>query len=129
MLQTGPPAQNERSLGELLKDLTQEIVTLFRQEFTLAKAEMSQKAVSIGKNVGLLAAGALIGYAGALAIIAALVLLLSQAGLPFWASALIVGGVVVVIGGVLVMKGLTALRNEDLVPRQTLQTLQEIKNG
>jgi len=48
---------SERSLGELLGDLTREISTLVRQEMSLAKTEMSQKMSRVGKDVGFLAAG------------------------------------------------------------------------
>ena len=133
MLQTAPPQSersSERSLGELLGELTQDTVTLVRQELTLAKAEMTQKAAHVGKNIGMLAVGAMVGYTGVLALVAAVTLLLSQAtGLSLWVSALIIGVLIAGIGGVLVMKAISSLKNEDLTPRQTLQSLQEIKNG
>jgi len=66
--------KQERSLGELLGDLTREITTLVRQEMALAKAEMSQKAAKVGKDVGFIAAGGLVAYAGLLALVAALIL-------------------------------------------------------
>jgi hypothetical protein len=121
------PTKDDRSLGELLGELTQEVITLVRQEVSLAKAEMSQKASHIGKQAGLLAAGGAIAYAGLLAIIAAVVLLLAQAGLPLWASALLVGLVIAGAGGVFVKKGLDGLKREDLAPRQTLETLEALK--
>ena len=42
----------ERSLGELFGDLTRELTTLIRQEATLARTELSQKAAGVGKDVG-----------------------------------------------------------------------------
>lgn len=118
-------ANDERSLGELLAELTREITTLVRQEAALAKTEMSQKLARIGKHVGLMAAGGTIVYAGLLALLAAIIILLAQAGMDLWASALLVGIVVAGIGGFLVWKGLDSLRREDLTPRQTLETLKE----
>ena len=94
----------------------------------LAKAELSQKAAYLGKNVGLLAVGALVGYAGLLVLLAAVVVLLVTL-IPLWASALIIGGLLALLGGLLSSKALSALRSENLVPQQTLQSLQEIKNG
>ena len=129
MMQQAQPAKQDRSLGELLGDLTQDITKLVRQELSLARAEMSEKAGNIGKQLGLLAIGGALAYSGVLAIVAALVLILAMAGLPYWASALIVGVVVAAIGGLLVKKGIDAIRGQDLVPRQTLETLKEIKNG
>jgi len=129
MVQQAPPAKQDRSLGELLAELTQEMVTLVRQEITLARVEMTAKVSHIGQQVGLLAVGGMLAYSGLLAIIAAVIILLAQVGVPYWLSALIVGVVVAAVGGVLVKKGLDALKGEDLVPRQTLETLKEIKNG
>lgn len=120
--------QSERSLPELLGALTQDIVTLIRQEMRLAKAELGEKATYIGKNAGQLAIGALIGYAGLLVVLIALVLLLAKL-VPLWASALIIGAMLALVGGMLASKALNALRGENLVPQQTLQSLQEIKNG
>jgi len=129
MMEQAQPSKQDRSLGELLGDLTQDITKLIRQELTLARAEMADKAGNIGKQLGLLAVGGALAYSGVLAIVAALVILLATFGLTYWASALIVGVVVAAIGGLLVKKGLDAIRNQDLVPRQTLETLKEIKNG
>jgi len=115
----------DRSLGELLADLTREITTLVRQEATLAKAEMSQKVSRVGKDVSFLAAGGAVAYAGLLAIVAALIMLLMEAGMPGWGAALLVGFGVAAIGGFLVRRGLEALKREDLTPRQTIETLKE----
>jgi hypothetical protein len=129
MVQPTPQTKEDRSLGELLSELTQDVVTLVRQEMTLAKAELSEKASRIGKRVGLLAAGGALAYAGLLAIVAALVMLLSMTGMPMWASALLVGVIIAGIGGLLVKKGMDAIREQDLVPRQTLETLKELRHG
>jgi ABC-type xylose transport system permease subunit len=68
-----------------------------------------------------------VAYAGLLAIIAAVIIGLAAAGLAWWLSALLVGVVVAGIGGFLVMRGLTALKNEDLTPRETMQSLEDLK--
>jgi hypothetical protein len=118
-----PPGQ-DKSLGELFADLSRETATLVRQEVALAKTELSQKAVSVGKDVGFLVAGAAVAYAGFLALLACIIIALAHA-VPWWLSALIVGVVVVGIGGFLVMRGMSDLRHQELAPRQTLDTLKE----
>jgi precorrin-2 methylase len=120
-----PVQPAERSLGDLFSDLTQETTTLVRQEVSLAKAEMTQKAAEVGKDVGFLAAGGLVLYAGFLALLAAVIVGLGQAGLPWWVSALIVGIVVVAAGGALVWSGLNSLKHVSPVPQQTVATLRE----
>jgi len=116
--------RDDRSLGELFADLSRETTTLVRQEVDLAKTEMTQKASRVLKNIGFLAIGGAVAYAGFLAIIAAVIILLA-AILPWWLSALLVGVVIAAIGAFLIWKGLDALKKEDLVPRQTIETLKE----
>lgn len=115
----------DRSLGELFAELARETSTLVRQEVALARAELSQKAGQVGRDLGFLAIGGAIAYAGLLAIIAAIIIALATLGLPWWLSALLVGLVVAGIGYFLVQKGLSALKRESLAPRQTLDTLKE----
>lgn len=117
--------KDDRSLGELFADLAQETSTLVRQEVALARTELSQKAGEVGKDLGFLAVGGAIAYAGLLAIIAAIVIGLATLGLPWWLSALLVGIVVAGVGYFLVQRGLSALKREGLAPRQTLDTLKE----
>jgi uncharacterized membrane protein len=117
----------DRSLGELFSELAKETSTLVRQEVALAKNEMTQKAAEVGKDVGFLAAGGLIAYAGFIAILLGLIFLLNLAGVPLWASALIVGVAVALVGAWLVSQGINRLKNADLAPRQTIETLKEDK--
>jgi hypothetical protein len=118
-------SKDERSLGELFADLARESSTLLRQEVQLAKTELSQKASRLGKDLAAVAVGGLVAYAGLLAIIAALIIGLAAAGLPWWLAALLVGGVVAGIGYGLIQRGLTALKREDLAPRRSMESLQE----
>jgi len=125
MAPEAPATSNGPSLGELFAALLKDTTTLVRQEVSLAKAELGEKAATVGRNVGLLAAGGAVAYAGLLAVLAAIISLLANAGMSWWAASLLVGMVVAAVGGILVNKGLSALRHEDLAPRQTLETLRE----
>jgi len=125
MMHDGQTARDERSLGELFGELTREITTLVRQEATLAKTEITQKASRVGTDVGMLAAGGAVAYAGLLAIIAAVIIGLANAGIAWWASALLVGIIVAGSGWFLVQRGLNALKHEDLAPRETVETVKE----
>lgn len=116
----------DRSLGDLFSELSQEMTTLVRQEVDLAKEELSHKAANVGKDVGFLAAGAAIAYAGLLAIVAAIVIIVAHA-LPWWLAALIVGIVVAGIGGFLIYRGMENLKSVSLAPKATLETLKEDK--
>ena len=129
MTYRAPGAPEDRSVGELFADLTREITTLVKQEVTLAKTEIGQKATKAGKNVGFLLAGGAVAYAGFLVLLAAIVLVLTRAGLPDWASALLVGLVVAGTGGFLMKKGLDAFKEEDLAPHETIESLKGMKQG
>jgi len=69
--------------------------------------------------------GGLLAYAGLLVVLAALVLLLWQAGLSPWVSALLVGVATLAIGGMLAMKGLKAIKQQDLTPQQTIDSIKQ----
>jgi hypothetical protein len=117
--------KEDRSIGELFAQLAKETSTLVRQEVTLAKTEMSQKAGEVGKQVGFLAIGGAVAYVGLLAIIAAIVIALASLGLPWWLSALIVGVIVAAVGYFLVQRGLSALKRQNMAPQQTIDTIKE----
>ncbi len=117
--------KDDRSLGELFSTLSQETTTLVKQEVALAKTEISQKAAAVGKDIAFLIAGAVVAYAGFLALIATIVLALGQAGVTWWLAALAAGLVVVAIGGILAWEGLTNLKRESVVPQETVATLKE----
>lgn len=114
----------EPTIGELFAELSRETTTLVRQEMKLATTELSHKASRVGKDVGFLAVGGAVIYAGFLAIIAAVIIVLASL-LPWWLSALLVGVVVAAVGGILVQRGLDALKHEKLAPEQTIATLKE----
>jgi hypothetical protein len=118
-------APDARSIGDLFSDLTREITTLVRHELALARAEMSSKISRAGRHAGMLALGAVVALAGLFTLAASLVLVLVQFGMPAWGAALLVGLGLAAIGGVVAMSSLSALRQEDLTPTETIQTLKE----
>lgn len=126
--------QKERSLGELFSELSQETSTLVRQEVALAQVELTQKATRIGTQVGYLVVGGAVAYAAMLVIVAALVVALAQLiTLAFdwnflnslWIVSLIVGLIIAGISYALVTKALETLKNMDLTPKQTVETIKE----
>jgi hypothetical protein len=115
--------REDRPLSELFTDLVQDTGTLVRQEVQLAKAEVTQSAAQAGKGIGFIAAGGLVAYAGLLAIIAAVILLLWRNGLTDWIAALVVGAAVVLIGVMLLMRGRSMLQTTSLAPQRTVESL------
>lgn len=117
-------SMQERSVGELIGDLYRGTSEILRLEIQLAKTELGQKASRVGKNVGFLAAGGAIAYAGFLAIIAGIIGVLALL-VPVWLSALIVGLIVAGAGGLLIRSGLKKLQQEQATPQTTMQTIRE----
>ena len=54
-----PPGGGDKSLGEIVADVTQKLQLLVREEIELAKAEVTTKAKKLGTGAGM-AAGALV---------------------------------------------------------------------
>lgn len=118
--------QQDASLGDLFTRLTRDTGILIRQEVQLASREMTDKVTGIGKQTGLLVAGAAIAYGGFLFLLGALTYGLSSLfGLPLWASFLIVGVLAATVGGFLVQRGIEALKHIQLAPQQTVDTIKE----
>ena len=113
-----------RPLGDLFGDLATDMGNLVRQEVTLAKAEITQKAKYVGRNVSYLVVGGAVAYAALLAIVAAIIMLLAKV-MPGWGAALLVGVVIAIVGWLLIGKAMTALQQADLTPRETVETLKE----
>jgi sulfite exporter TauE/SafE len=123
---------DQRTIGSLLCELTDESRTLLRQEIALAKAEITEKAARVGRNLAYLAIGAMIAYAGLLTLIfaavAALVVGLENTmdrSIAAWLAPLLVGIVVIATGLGLAFKAVATLKNEPLTPEKTLDSLRE----
>jgi hypothetical protein len=121
-----PALREDRSIGELFGQLTQDMTLLFRQEVQLARAEMSDKISQVTANVVSVVAGGLVAYVGGLALVAALILGLHElANISPWVSALIVGALMAIAGYVMLNRGLKELKRVDLAPRRTVESLKD----
>ena len=128
------PLRDDRSLGQILRDLREETTQLLRQEVDLAKTEISEKISRTGSNLGSVATGGAVLYAGALVLAAALTLgliaLFSQfmdRDVAMWLAPLLVGGILAFVGYGMVKKALQALKQEGIAPKRTTQSLKENK--
>jgi hypothetical protein len=117
--------RDERSVGELVAELSRETGQLVRKEVELATTEMTAKLRTAGAHVGTTAAGGALAHAGFLVLLAAIVIGLVQLGLTPWLAAALVGLGTIGIGYVMVNKGLTALRGASVVPTQAINSLKE----
>jgi len=117
--------KDERSLGDLLSELSRETSLLVRKEVELASIEMTTKAKKAASGAGVAAAGGALAHAGFLVLVAAFVVGLAQLGIQPWLSALIVGIVTIGVGYALVNKGLASMRELKIMPTQAIETLKE----
>jgi len=117
----------ERSVGELFSELAVETSTLVRQEVKLATTELTQKATYAAKQGAFIAIGSVFGALSLFTLFGALVLGIGTV-IPLWASVLLFGILFAAVASGLVIKGVTALRNADLAPKQTLQSIEENKS-
>ena len=118
--------QQERSIGELFGQLSQDMTLLVRQEIQLARTEMSEKLSRFTTNLMSVAAGGFVAYLGGLALVAALILALRDlANISLAVSALIVGAILAIVGYVMLQRGMKELRRVDLSPRRTVETLKD----
>jgi len=122
-----PPGDDlrDRSMGELLKQLSQETSTLVKQELDLAKAEMAEKGKQAGKGVGLFSGAGLFGLGAFLALTTAIIAALSLV-MDVWLAALIVAVVYGVVAAVLAKSGQSQIKEATpAAPEQTVETLKE----
>lgn len=116
---------DDRSLGDLLAELSRETGVLVRKEVELATTEMSAKLKAASAHAGTVAAGGALAHAGLLVLLAAIVIALAELGLPTWLAAFLVAAVVMLVGYMLVNRGLSRMRSTSFTPVQTMETLKE----
>jgi hypothetical protein len=131
---TGPNSPTNRidvadvSVGELMGNVTRDLMTLLRQEIALAKAEVKVEARKAGKATGLLGGAGFAGYLVLLFLSLALWWGLSNVMDQGWA-ALIVAALWAVIGGVLYTMGRAELRGVDPTPQRTVDTVKQVPDA
>lgn len=117
-------AASQASMGRLFRELADDLSQLTRKEIDLARTETMEKVSHASKAVITVAAGGFVAYAGLLGLLAAAVLAMATF-VPYWLSAVIVGGVALIIGLIMVQSGRSALRHTTITPEKTVDTMKE----
>jgi hypothetical protein len=116
--------REDRSVGELFKELTTDMSTLLRKEMELARIEIKDEVSKGARAGGMLGATALAGHMALLMTSFAAAWGLAVVMPTGWAF-LIVAAAYAIAAAVLYSKGRGELRQLQLKPEQTIETLKE----
>jgi hypothetical protein len=114
----------DRSVGQLLSDVTRELQALVRKEFELAKAETKeelQRAAAAGKGFGV---AGVMGYLALVMLTFAAAWALTAVMPTGWAF-FTVGVVFAGVAAVMALRGRRQLQKFHPVPEETVETLKE----
>jgi hypothetical protein len=118
-------ALSDRSIAELLGQLSEQTAALVRHELDLARAELTTKGRQAGIGAGMFGAAGLFGLYALGALTACLILALSTA-MDGWLAALIVTAAYGAVAGVLALTGRNRVKESvPPVPEQTVAPVKE----
>lgn len=120
---TRPATDEDKPIREVVVDLWGNIEKLLRQEFALAAAELDVRIDQAKKEIGGAVAGTAVLYAGVLALVATVILLLSEV-MVAWLAALIVAVACVGGGFALLQKAKKDLESTRVIPERSVQSVQ-----
>jgi hypothetical protein len=115
----------EQPMGELFKQLSDDLSTLVRQELKLARAEMTEKGKKAGIGIGMFGGAGIVGLLALGALTTCLIAALST-GMEVWIAALIVTVIYGAVAGVLALNARDRVTEATPpVPEQTIETVKE----
>lgn len=108
---------------KLVNDLSEQISRLVRDEFRLARLELTEKGRRAGFGAGLLGVAGMSAFFGAATLIAAVVMLLARV-MPAWLSAVLVGVALFLVAGLFALVGKKQVgKAGPLVPEETIASV------
>jgi hypothetical protein len=130
-----PETSHPNSIPSLLRELRDETTTLMRQEVALAKTEIKENISQVRRHAIQIAVGGFVAYAGAIVLLLGVASLIESIMIRSgvdptvaqWAGQAVVGLVVAIIGWVMLSRAKHALAEDDLAPRQTIESMRENK--
>ena len=112
-----------QSTAELVRQASEQISALVRDELRQAKAELAEKGRHAGLGIGLFGGAAVMLHYALGALLFAAGLGLAEV-MPGWAAALVVAAVLLVIAGVEALVGRVQLkRSTPLIPDRTIDSV------
>lgn len=119
-------AQDDQSVGGLLRQLMHEVPQLITKELALLKAETRENIEAAKAGVAAVSTGGAVMLAGLVILLLAAVYGLSNVVEP-WLAALIVGIVAMLVGFIMVKAGSRKFDAHSMRPDHTLSSLQKDK--
>jgi uncharacterized membrane protein YqjE len=117
-----PRTDDDRSVGELVNQLSEQTSTLIRQELRLAQAELREKGKRVGIGAGMFGGAGLVALYGVGALVAAAIIGIGTLIEP-WIAAVIVGVVLLAVAGVLALTGRKQVeRGTPPLPQQAIES-------
>ena len=119
-----PAAPDNRSAGELVKEVTELVPRLVRDEIKLAQLEMTRKGKQIGIGAGAFAGSGLIALYAVGCLLACAIIALSGV-VSAWLAALIIGVALLAVSGVAALVGKNRLsKATPPVPKEAIGSVQ-----
>ncbi|HEX9502522.1 MAG TPA: phage holin family protein [Thermoanaerobaculia bacterium] len=115
--------ETDRSIGTIVRELMENISTLFRSEIALLKWELKDTAAKLGGGAALFAGAVFVALFGVGFLFVTIVLGLVALGVPAWLSALIVTVVLFVTAGVLALLGKKKFAAAQFVPKESMERI------
>jgi membrane protein len=120
----GRADDSSNSVGDLVRQLSEQTTTLIRQELRLATAEMQEKGRQAGSGAGMIGGAGLVGLYGVGALVAAAIIGLGTLVEP-WLAAAIVGVVLLAAAGLAGLLG--KQRVERAIPPTPEQAVESVQ--
>ncbi len=117
------PSTGDRSTGDLVKLLSEQVSVLVRDELKLAQLEMTRKGKQAGVGIGMLGSGGLVALYGVGCLLASAIIAIAGA-LAAWLAALIVGAALLAVAGAAALLGKSRLQKATPpVPQETVSSV------
>jgi uncharacterized membrane protein YqjE len=116
-------SEADKTLGTIIKELTEDFSTLFRSEVALLKLEVKETVTKLGGGIGMFAGAVFLALFGLAFAFVTIVLGLVALGVPAWVSTLIVTIVLFVVAGILAFLGKKKFAALQFVPSATIETV------
>src|ERR1051325_344863 len=108
---------SSKTIGTIVKELMENISTLFRSEIALLKWELKDTLAKVGTGAGMVAGAAFVALFGLAFLFVTILLVLVRIGVPAWLSALIVTVVLFAVAGALALIGKKKFAAAQFMPK------------